>query len=55
MKPEELQKMLDKAEQMGYDRGVLSILLELLKTMDDGKMRFISYESIKRIWEALKK
>lgn len=49
MDRQKLKEMLDKAESMGYDRGVLTILVDILKLMDESKMNYVSYKSIKDI------
>ncbi len=50
---EELKKMLDKAESMGYDRGVMTLLKTILLFMEQDRMTVVSYKSLKEIAEGL--
>ncbi len=53
MDEKEFKKALDTAELMGFDRGVKTIFVQLLKTMEDDKMRYVSYDSIKKLYSEL--
>ena len=53
MDPIELKKMLDKAERMGYERGVKTVVFEILKAMEDKDKTFITYEEIKFFYESI--
>lgn len=48
---EEIKNMLDKAEIMGFDRGVRTIMLNIMKAMDSDKKTYISYIDLKRIYD----
>ena len=43
--------MLDKAEQMGFTRGVLTVLKQILEEMEGAGKDLITYKSIKGIYE----
>ncbi len=49
MTPEDFKKALDKAEQVGFDRGVMTILEQILLQIEQSGMLAISYKSIKAI------
>jgi len=49
MNEEKLKAMLDKAEQMGFTRGVLTICTQILQQMEADYMTVVSYKSIKEI------
>ncbi len=50
---EKLKKILDHAESLGYNRGVLTLAKALLTAMEDEGMTAISYKSLKDISEGL--
>ena len=50
MKEEQLKYMLDEAEKMGWKRGRLEGLLEILKHMEQEKQLSISYKEIKAVY-----
>lgn len=54
MNTEELKDMLDKAEQMGYTRGVLIAFTLVFNLMDEKEMLSIGLEDLKRLYEATK-
>lgn len=55
MNVEELKSMLDKAEQMGFTRGVLTILKQIFDEMEAEGKTLITLNSIKGIYEEYKK
>ncbi len=48
-----LKEILDKAELMGFDRGVQTVFIQIFKAMEEEKMRIISYESLKSLYIAI--
>ena len=52
MNEEEIKKILDKAELMGYDRGVKTIFIQIFQLMESQKMLSISYTDLKKLYEA---
>ncbi len=55
MKEEQFKQSLDKAERMGFDRGVATIVKAILETIEKSGGTAISYKSIKDIYDEFKK
>ena len=54
MKDTELKEMLDKAEIMGFDRGVETVFLSIFTAMEESKMLVVSYKSLKELYKEIK-
>jgi hypothetical protein len=50
---EQLFKAFKEAEMKGYDRGIKTIFLKIFQAMEEDKMLFISYKSLKELYEAI--
>jgi len=52
---EEFLEALDKAEKLGYQRGVKTVFINLFSKMEKDKMMMISFMTLKKIWEEFEK
>ncbi len=50
MDEKEFKKALDTAEMLGFDRGTKTLFTVILKTMEEENMRYVSYDSLKKLY-----
>ncbi len=55
MDEQKLREAFDKAEKMGFDRGVRTIMLAIFQMMEKAGATYVTYHSLKTLYKEYEK